>query len=74
VEPEGSLARAAVRIYLLRSIRKALDDGLSADEWVTLIRERVPEAIEEAGERDLKAVVKLALGEQRARRKRRRSR
>lgn len=71
MEPEGSAARANVRIFLLGSIRRALEDGLSADEWVELMQVRVPEAIEEAGERDFGAIVQFALGEHWKRRRRR---
>ena len=65
--PEGSEERAAARAFLLRSLKIALEDGMSAAEWKQLMIERTPETVAAVGPDDLQNIVRFCLGKQRHR-------
>lgn len=65
--PEGSEERAAARAFLLRSLKSALEDGMSAAEWKRLMVERTPETVTAVGPDDLQNIIRFCLGKRRHR-------
>lgn len=66
--PEGSEDRAIARAMLLRSVIAALERGQSATEWLAWVQQHMPATVGTAGERDVEAIVKFALGRRRSKR------